>query len=473
MQKRAGMLTTPFERSGRFLDALRRSAILARVWPIGMSGRPPKVVYWNHSPTPYFVERYNAVTDRGNVELEAWFNTRRETMRSWDVDESQWRFPARYIPALRVAGLRAQVPVPELMRSRPDLLVQEYDRGHLTLGFLAGARLARRSAFRVLPNYDSWSDRTWWREAGKRFVFAAVDGAKVPGPDGAALAERYGLPAARTVRVTQSIDVTRLSSPPEAAQTGAAAERERVRAELGLEGCTFIFVGRLWRGKGVDDLLDAYAGLGAGASLLLVGDGADEHRYRARARGLPRVAFAGFAQGAELVSLYRAADAMVFPTLGDPHGLVVEEAMAAGLPVICSAAAGDIALRLPHGEAGYVVPPGAPAELRERMAALVADAPLRARMGARAHELARERDHARYAEDFEAFVEHVLTAPPRAGLAARTARAAGAIVCGALRGAPCAELLSPTHHESKGGHVPQAREVESSPGAAPWAEVSR
>jgi glycosyltransferase involved in cell wall biosynthesis len=461
------MLTTASGPAGRFLDAFRRSAILAPVRSIGMSGRPPKVVYWNHSPTPYFVERYNAVADRGNVRLEAWFNTRREAMRSWDVDESRWRFPARYIPTRRLGGLRAQVPVPELIRTRPDLLVQEYDRGHLTLGFLAGAHLAGRSAFRVLPNYDSWSDRTWWREAGKRFVFAAVDGAKVPGPDGAALAQRYGLPAARTVRVTQSIDVARLSG------ARAADERERVRAELGLAGCTFIYVGRLWRGKGLDDLLDAYAGLGPGASLLIVGDGEDEQRYRARARGLPRVAFAGFAQGAGLASLYGAADAMVFPTLGDPHGLVVEEAMAAGLPVICSSAAGDIALRLPHGEAGYVVAPSAPGELRERMAALAADRHLRERMGARARELALSRDHTRYAEDFEAFVEHVLTGAARTGAAARAARTAGGVLCRALRGRPCAELLSPTHHEGKGGRVPRMREVGSRPEAELWTEVSR
>jgi len=46
---------------------------------------------------------------------------------------------------------------------------------------------------------------------------------------------------------------------------------------------------------------------------------------------------------------------VVFPALSDPHGLVVEEAMAAGLPVISSKAAGDISMRLPDGEAGYLM----------------------------------------------------------------------------------------------------------------------
>src|SRR5262249_6779449 len=155
-------------------------------------------------PTPYFVERCNAIADRGNLDFEAWFNTRVEPDRSWDVDEVSWRFQARYVPTRSLVGWRHRLPIPELRELRPDLVVQEYDRMYLSVGFLAARALARRTAFRVLPNFDSWSDRTWWREASKQFVFRAVDGAKVPGPDGAALAARYGLPAARTSPVAQS-----------------------------------------------------------------------------------------------------------------------------------------------------------------------------------------------------------------------------------------------------------------------------
>jgi glycosyltransferase involved in cell wall biosynthesis len=413
-----------------------------------MSRRKPKVVYWNHSPTPYFVERFNAVADRGNVDLEAWFNTRREAIRSWDVDESQWRFRARYIPARPILGLLRPVPVAELRDARPDLLVQEYDRSHLTLGFLAGTRLAGRTAFRVLPNYDSWSERTWWREAGKHFVFRAVDAAKVPGPDGAALARRYGLGRERIARVTQSVDVARLA----AGRDGDEAARERTREHLDLHGCVFAYCGRLWQGKGLDDLISAYAELqgdGLEVSLLLIGDGPDEERYRRAARRLRNVAFAGFAQSQELVALYGAADALVFPTLGDPHGLVVEEAMAAGLPVVCSSNAGDIDLRLPDGQAGFVVPARDPRALAERMRALARDEQLRARMGERARELVRERGHDRYAEDFESFVQRALALPRRGGSVARAARLLGTTLALAAGERASAPLLQPTSHEDR------------------------
>lgn len=418
-----------------------------------MSRRKPRVVYWNHSPTPYFVERFNAVADRGNVDFEAWFNTRREAIRSWEVDESRWRFRARYIPARRIAGVRHQVPVAELRQVRPDLLVQEYDRSHLTLGFLAATRLAGRTAFRVLPNYDSWSERTWWREGGKHFVFRAVDAAKVPGPDGAALARRYGLGGERVARVTQSVDVARLAG------SGDGHERDRTREQLGLHGCVFAYCGRLWQGKGLDDLISAYTELqwdGLQVSLLLIGDGPDEERYRRAARRLRNVVFTGFAQADELVRLYSASDALVFPTLGDPHGLVVEEAMAAGLPVVCSSSAGDIALRLPDGEAGFVVPPRDPQVLAARMRSLAGDPQLRAAMGERARALARERSHDHYAEDFECFVEHALALPQRSGAVARTARLAGgalALASGDREAAPTLEPTAPDHRRTLAGHT--------------------
>ena len=406
-----------------------------------MSLTRPKVVYWNHSPTPYFVERFNALVDRGGLDFEAWFNDRREPSRSWEVNESQWRFRARYIPRRPLLGWNERVPVAELRVTRPDVLVQEYDRSHLTAGFLAARALAGRTAFRVLPNFDSWSERTWWREAGKQLVFRAVDGAKVPGDQGRALAERYGLSAARIERVTQSVDVERLA----AASAASASERERRRAELGLKGCVFIYVGRLWSGKGTDTLLDAYEGLvqaGREVSLLLLGDGPDEQRYRARATQLPRVHFAGFIQASEIADYYGLADAMVFPTLGDPHGLVVEEAMVAGLPVICTTAAGDIAARLPDGECGLLVPPCDRAALQRSMLALADDAPSRRAMGARAAALASARNHARYAEDFEAFITAVLARGPRRTAAAMMARAAGHGIALAARGHACAPLIA-------------------------------
>jgi glycosyltransferase involved in cell wall biosynthesis len=414
--------------------------VIASSFTSAMSFLNPKVVYWTHSPTPYFVARFNAIVERGGLEFEAWFNERRESIRSWDVDESQWRFPARYIPQRKLFGWSSRVPVPELLARRPDLLVQECDRAHLAAGFMAGSALASRTAFRALPSFDAWSERTWWREAGKHFVFHAVDAAKVPGPDGVAQAERYGLPSGRIATVTQSVDVEGLRH----ASAIEDRERSRRRAALGLDGCVFIYAGRLWVGKGTDDLFRAYEGLletGAHVSLLLLGDGPDEPRYRQLAERLPRVVFAGFVQADAIAAYYGLADAMVFPTLGDPHGLVIEEAMACGLPVISSSAAGDVAQRLPDGRAGRIVAPRDAGALREAMRELATNEALRAEMGRAAARLVADRTHRRYAEEFEAFARGALERKARRGPAAAAARAAGRLMALSARATAPAPVI--------------------------------
>jgi glycosyltransferase involved in cell wall biosynthesis len=171
----------------------------------------------------------------------------------------------------------------------------------------------------------------------------------------------------------------------------------------------------------VSDLLAAFATVvdaGVDATLVLAGDGVDEARYRlASDQGVlrGRVIFTGFIQQADLPRIYAASDVFVFPTLGDPHGLVVEEAMASRLPVITTMAAGDIEQRLPDGRAGFVVPTRDPGALSDRMIRLARDPRLRDGMGSLGDELVGSRTHERYAQDFERFVEAVLAAPRRRG----------------------------------------------------------
>src|SRR5437763_5689288 len=247
--------------------------------------RKPRVVYWQNIPTPCVVGRFNALVDRGNLDFEAWFNAEREPDRSWEVNLAEWRFRARYIPDRRLLGHRLHLPLVELRQTCPDVLVSLYDRLSFALGSLAAHGSVARTAFRVLPTYDSWSRRSCWKELGKHVLFRAVDGAKVPGCDGVHLARTYGLPRTRIAAVTQSIDVAHYGR---ARDVDPALRRER-RAQRGLHGCVFVYVGRLWAGKGLDYLFAAYRSVRERApavSLRLVGDGVDEDRYRAVARGL-------------------------------------------------------------------------------------------------------------------------------------------------------------------------------------------
>jgi glycosyltransferase involved in cell wall biosynthesis len=371
----------------------------------------PRVVYWNNIPAPYMVERFNAVVERGNVDLEVWFSTRTETDRSWQVAEECWRFPYRYLPAL--PGRRTSaIPLPAL-RARPEALVSLYATPSFILGSTAARLRGIRIAYWVEVTFDAWIRRRWWKERLKSALLPRADGILTAGRDGAAFAMRYGVSPERIFTVPHVIDFDRYAE----GTARARRSRDRLRLQLGLDGVTFAYVGRLWSGKGLDHLLDAFGALqrenAHDVSLLLVGDGTDEARLRKRCadEGIGAVVFAGFHDGDALLPLYASADVFVFPTLGDPFGMVVLEAMACGLPVISTSAAGEIADRIDEGVNGFVVPPGYAEALRAPMELLAGDESLRRRMGeAATAKVAGQSPHL-WAEAFEEAVDQLLSLP--------------------------------------------------------------
>jgi len=367
----------------------------------------PRVAYWNNIAAPYVVDRFNAVAGRGNVELEAWFSHKTEAGRSWSLNENEWQFAYRWLPR---AG-SFPFPAPLLSRRPPDLLVSLYGWPWFLTGFALAKARRRRISFECEVTSDRWAPRRPWREVAKRTLFPHLDAVVTVGEDGERYAAAYGADPTRFVRVTHSIGSVHFSPEGDAAR----ARREQVRAELGLEGTAFLYVGRLWWGKGLDTLLDAHRDLrrsGAAASLLLAGDGEDEEHLRRRVEeeAIPGVVFAGFREGVELVALYGACDAFVFPTLGDPWGLVVEEAMASGLPVVSSSAAGEIRSRVREGETGFVIPPQQPSALARAMERLL-ETELRKRLGAAARESVQHRTPEAWAERFERAVVRIMTLP--------------------------------------------------------------
>jgi len=109
----------------------------------------------------------------------------------------------------------------------------------------------------------------------------------------------------------------------------------------------WITVGQLVPRKGFKELIDAWAAQGSAFgrenSLWIVGEGPSmpDLERQLRERSLAgQVTLLGHKTPEELASLYRECDAFVIPTLMDHWGLVVNEAMAAGLPILCSTYAG-------------------------------------------------------------------------------------------------------------------------------------
>lgn len=370
----------------------------------------PFVVYWNNIPSPYMVERFNALADRGNVDFEAWFNDRTEPDRSWVVDELSWRFRYRYLPVTRLTGRRFHWPLPIFGR-RPDVLVSLYAEPSFLVGWFLARLRGIKTAFWCQVTIDRWVKRTRWKDAIKRFVFSRVDATLGSGEESRAFAMRYGISSEKAMCLPHSIDVIHYAE----GSNQARLERDSLRGGMGLEGIVFIYVGRFWWGKGITYLLDAFKQVQNKnvfvVSLLLVGDGLEEGELKQQCinRGIKNVVFAGFKQRPDLPAFYAMADVFVFPTLGDPYGLVVDEAMACSLPVISTSAAGEIRDRIEEGINGYIVPPENSSALAERMLELAHNVELRDKMGKRSYEKITDHTPDKWAQSFERIVRTLLT----------------------------------------------------------------
>ena len=155
----------------------------------------------------------------------------------------------------------------------------------------------------------------------------------------------------------------------------------------GAFGKRVIFVGRLDPVKGAPLLIEALAQLlpeHPDATLTLVGDGPARAVAEAKAVALGiagAVIFAGFQSQGRVAAMLETADMLVLPSFAEGVPVVLMEAMASRIPVIASRVAGVQEL-VEDGVAGFTVPPGDVATLAARMARLMADPEMAARMGA-------------------------------------------------------------------------------------------
>lgn len=378
------------------------------------SAKWPHIVYLSNMPTPYIVGRFNALADllvdEGQYTFEAWFRCWREPDRSWSVRPTEWRFKGHILD-----GGLMQAPhlIKRIRKTRPDVFVSLYNQPLYLLSLLYARRQGARVGVRVVPTYDAWVRRTLSHEVAKHLLFRRLDGAFPSSIDAHGSMMLYGMSPGRSWFEVQSIDVAHYGRP----RSSGGRLRSQSRADLGLadDAVVFIFVGRLVHGKGVFDLVRSFRKVVArdeSTHLIIVGDGRDEGELRALTADDPSITLMGFIDDTKLPILYAAADAFVFPTHGDPHGLVVEEAMAAGLPVICTDAAGDIELRVEHNVNGLIVKVGREDQLIDAMLSLTDRGHLDA-LRSKLPALSALPNHSDWAISFRLLVDGLLATSPR------------------------------------------------------------
>ena len=220
------------------------------------------------------------------------------------------------------------------------------------------SKFKRRRSVLMTESTEADHQRIWWRELLKKsLIHSLFDWAIAGGKAHRRYLEKLGFPPERIARFYDIVDNDFF-------RNRAQGERIRHRAhDCGLPDHFFLFVGRLAEEKNVEGLLNAYLNYrrsGGTKSLVLVGGGPLEARLRQIASASDFSAdiyFEGLKHSKELAPYYAFADCFVLPSTREPWGLVVNEAMAAELPVLVSKACGCAEDLLIEGGNGFSFDP--------------------------------------------------------------------------------------------------------------------
>jgi glycosyltransferase involved in cell wall biosynthesis len=337
---------------------------------------------------PYRIPVFNALAQQPGIDLHVIFLAETDpTQRQWLIPKEEIQFSFEVLPSwrrrIRGHNLLLNWGMDSALHlASPDAIVCG---GYNYLASWEALRWARRNHVPFLLWVESTSrdlrSGSIFLESLKRKFLEQCDGFVVAGQSSSEYLKSYGVPEGAIFTASNAVDTNFFSQAAQQARLYAGKNRQ----SLHLPDRYFLFVGRLLKQKGVFDLLDAYATLAPELrkqiSLVFAGDGNVRTELEKRAAVITPgfVQIAGFLQREALAVFYALADAFVFPTHSDPWGLVVNEAMACGLPVICSSAAGCSA-DLVDRQNGRIVCPGSVDDLATSLNELANDPQVRSSM---------------------------------------------------------------------------------------------
>jgi len=274
----------------------------------------------------------------------------------------------------------------------PKILFGKFDAvlffaGWGTITSLLGIAACRASntPFFLFGDSSFPPPRQFARDAFLRTLFGLAHGFMVSGALNADYYRHYGADPRRFFSVPFAIDNERFAR-------AASGHREAMRVQLGVseELLLIVFSAKLVARKDPMTLLRAVDAMRHRdrASVLFLGHGElrDDVERFARERGLS-VHFAGFVNQTDLPKHYAAGDVLVLPSTYEPRGLVVNEAMACGLPVIVSDRVGAIGDVVQPDDNAFVFPAGDFRTLASQLDRLAEEPELRARMAQRSREI--------------------------------------------------------------------------------------
>lgn len=302
----------------------------------------------------------------------------------WDVDlmagyESEFlENVAEHVSLDRFDGLNTPGVHDSLKIMHPDAILV---LGWHFRSYIQAIIAARRLRIPLLVRGDSQLEtpRSWVRRASKALVYPVAlrvfDAALFVGERSRRYWEHYHYPSSRLFFSPHCIDNDWFRE----RGTAEAAASFREAQSLGDREKIVLFVGKLSANKRPLDLVEAVARIRCRRPELVVciagsGELAEKVKTHAEALNVP-VRMLGFCNQSELPAIYAASDILILPSASETWGLVANEALACGIPVVLSNACGSAPDLVADGKAGQQFPVGDVAALADRIEHILARTP--------------------------------------------------------------------------------------------------
>jgi glycosyltransferase involved in cell wall biosynthesis len=313
----------------------------------------------------------------------------RNLSQVWEEEGAGYQ--SRYLPAKKSEALRELSA--RVRRSNYDL-VHVAGWGHAVLA--ATIMLGAMRSLPIVVETDTQSPRAepLLRRAVKSALYPLLFSFPTmflpAGSRQAAYLRKYRVKD-RSIRLGQmTVDVAAIAA---FASRYSPERKQDYRRRIGIADSAktvFLFLSRLEDFKGLQDLFDAYIRLRTRRSdiaLVIAGSGSLERFVREASASLRSVHYVGHLTGDEIWEAYCAADVFVLPSRREPWGLVINEAMAAGRPVIVTDAAGCVDDLVQHRVSGLTVRAGDASTLLAAMSELAENPDLGQKLAAGGREV--------------------------------------------------------------------------------------
>ena len=240
-----------------------------------------------------------------------------------------------------------------------------------------------------------------------KFVYSYIDKALYAGIANKDYFKAMGLEEKQLIFMPHAIDNSRFA-------TNDKYEHEAVllKNKLGIEkgALIFLFAGKLDDNKNVALLINAFIGLNTKAHyLLIVGNGIKEMELREMSKKFDNIIFLNFQNQKQMPAIYAAADVFVLPSKSETWGLSINEAMAAGKPIIASNTIGATFDLVKNNENGFVFKSADVTHLQKTLEHFINDVNSVSLMGKVSLEMIQEYSFAKDCEVIETIINNELS----------------------------------------------------------------